>query len=69
MQIRFSFDTIHGTYSDALNLPDDHTYTEAEIEAMKQEHLAFWIAAIETMIAEQQAALSVEPDPAEQPPV
>lgn len=67
MQIRFSFETVYGTYSDALNLPDDHTYTEQEIEAMKQEHLATWLAAIEATIAEQLAAAA---DPvAEQPPV
>lgn len=30
-------------YKDALYLPDDHTYTEADIEAMKQERFDRWL--------------------------
>ena len=47
MVIRFLFETKYGNYSDALHLADDHTFTEAEIEAMKQERLDNWIAMIE----------------------
>tara|TARA_R110000868_G_scaffold329004_1_gene589810 strand:+ start:132 stop:329 length:198 start_codon:yes stop_codon:yes gene_type:complete len=47
MMIRFLFETKYGNYSDALHLADDHTFTEAEIEAMKQERLDNWIAMIE----------------------
>jgi hypothetical protein len=47
MTIDFSFDTEYGKFCDALHLPDDHSYTEAEIEAMKQQRLTNWIAVIE----------------------
>jgi hypothetical protein len=46
MKIDFSFDTPHGKFADALHLPDDHTYTDAEIEAMKQQRLDNWIAVV-----------------------
>lgn len=29
-------------FSDALHLPDDHSFSEAEIEAMKQERYDKW---------------------------
>jgi hypothetical protein len=48
MQIIFSIDTEHGTYTDALNLSDDITYSDVEIEAMKQERVNNWIAIITT---------------------
>jgi hypothetical protein len=48
MQIRFTFKTRHGPFSDALYLDEDHTFTEAEIEAMKQERLNNWLAIIES---------------------
>ena len=34
------------TFSDAIYLPDDHTLTEADIEAMKQERFDTWLAII-----------------------
>jgi len=58
MKIDFSFDTQYGRFCDALHLPDDHTHTDAEIEAMKQQRLDNWIAVIETP----------PPEEAEQPP-
>lgn len=48
MQIRFSYETKYGTFSDALNLPDDHTLTEAEIEAMKAARRDRWVAHIDS---------------------
>jgi hypothetical protein len=48
MKIDFCFDTQYGRFCDALHFHDDHTYTEAEIEAMKQQRLDNWIAVIET---------------------
>lgn len=44
MKIDFSYETKHGTFADALNLPDDHTFTDEEIEAMKQARVDNWIA-------------------------
>jgi hypothetical protein len=46
MRIDFSFDTQYGKFSDALHLPDDHAFTDAEIEAMKQQRFDNWIAVI-----------------------
>ena len=46
MKYNFSFDTQYGKFSDAINLPDDHPYTDAEIDAMKQQRLDNWIAVI-----------------------
>lgn len=33
-------------FSDAIVLPDDHGFTDDEIEAMKQQRLNNWIAAV-----------------------
>ena len=53
MQIRFTFDTQFGQFSDALNLPDDHTFTDVELEDMKQARLTSWITAITTPALEE----------------
>jgi hypothetical protein len=46
MKIDFSFDTQYGMFSDAIVLPDDHSFTDNEIEAMKQQRLSNWIAVV-----------------------
>ena len=46
MKIDFEFTTPHGLFRDALHLPDDHTFTDDEIQAMKQQRVDNWIAAI-----------------------
>ena len=46
MQILFAFDTQFGQFSDALYLDEGHTFTEAEVEAMKQERLTNWLAIV-----------------------
>ena len=46
MKIDFFFDTPHGRFADALHLPDDHGLSEADIDAMKQERVNNWIAAV-----------------------
>jgi len=48
MQIRFSFETKYGTFSDALNLPDDHQFTDQEIESMKIMRRDNWVAYIDS---------------------
>lgn len=54
MQIRFSYDTKYGTFSDALYLDDDHGLTETEIEGIKQQRCQNWVAYIDsTQIASQ----------------
>ena len=57
IKIDFEFNTTHGKFRDALNLPDNHGISDAEIEAMKVQRLDNWIAAV--------TAPSVEPDTVE----
>ena len=47
IKIDFEVTTPYGIYRDALYLPEDHTYTEAEITAMEQERVDAWIYEIE----------------------
>lgn len=46
MKIDFEFQTQYGVFRDALHLPDDHTFTDAELDAMKQERLDNWISVV-----------------------
>lgn len=52
MKIDFEFETPHGKFADALHLPDDHTLTDAEIQAMKQQRVDNWIAVVTAPPAE-----------------
>ena len=52
MQIRFEAQTKHGVFSDALNLEDDHTFTDAELEAMKSARVAAWVNRIDNPLPE-----------------
>lgn len=47
IKIDFEFDTKHGKYRDALYLPEDHTFSESEIQAMKEQRRDNWINAVE----------------------
>jgi len=53
VKIDFSFHSQHGTFSDALHLPDDHGLSDADIEAMKQQRFDNWIAVITAPSPEQ----------------
>lgn len=53
MKIDFCIDTEYGKYCDALHLPDDHAYTEAQIEEMKQARVTAWIKCITTPPVEE----------------
>jgi hypothetical protein len=44
IKIDFEQETRHGTYRDAITLPDDHTFTLEQIEAMKQQRVDNWVA-------------------------
>lgn len=46
MKIDFEFDTSHGLFRDALHLPDNHTFTDEEIQAMQQQRVDNWIAVV-----------------------
>lgn len=48
IKLDFEIETKHGIYRDALYLDDNHSFTEQEIEAMKQERVNNWIAVIES---------------------
>lgn len=48
-------------YRDALYLPEDHTYTDEEIEAMKQNRFDRWYAAVTASAID--STPTVEPDP------
>lgn len=52
MQICFVFETMYGRYSDALHLPDDHGFTDEQIEAMKLERLNNWLAIVSPPVAD-----------------
>jgi hypothetical protein len=53
MKIDFEFDTPHGVFRDALHLPDDHTFTDEEIQAMKQQRVDNWIAVVTAPAVEE----------------
>ena len=60
MKRNFSFDTEYGVFSDAISLPDDHTFTDNEIEAIKKERLSNWIAILEAPPSEEVIETPVE---------
>ena len=53
MKSDFEFQTPHGLFRDALHLPDDHTFTDDEIQAMKQQRVDNWIAVVTAPPAEE----------------
>jgi hypothetical protein len=46
--IRIEFEKMYGdiTFRDAITLPDDHTMSDEQIEAIKQERFDNWVAII-----------------------
>lgn len=46
MKIDFEYDTPHGVFRDALHLPDNHGFSDSEIEAMKEQRRDNWIAVV-----------------------
>lgn len=46
IKIDFEFDSPHGVFRDALHLPEDHTFTDEEIQAMKQQRYDNWWALV-----------------------
>jgi hypothetical protein len=53
MKIDFEFDTEYGRFCDALNFEDDAIPSDADIEAMKQQRLANWIAVVTALSVEE----------------
>lgn len=60
--VKIDFEKTDGVYTlqDALHLPDDHAFSESDIEAMKQERFDNWILILTTP--------TPEPTPEELPP-
>ena len=46
MKIDFEFNTPHGLFRDALHLPDDHAFSDDEIQLMKEARVDNWIAVV-----------------------
>lgn len=44
IKIDFERQTRHGMYRDAITLPDDHTLTQAQIDAIMDERVNAWVA-------------------------
>lgn len=59
MIIAVEFTTPQGVFRDAIHLPDNHTFTESEIQLMKEKRVDDWLAAVnavpeETAISEEE---------------
>lgn len=46
-KIDFEYTTKYGVFRDALHLPEDQVFTDADIDAMKQQRLDNWIYHVE----------------------
>jgi len=46
IKIDFEFESPYGVFRDALHLADDHTFTDDEIAAMKQQRYDNWWAIV-----------------------
>ena len=44
IKIDFERETRHGTYRDAITLPDDHGFSQADIDTMMQQRVDNWLA-------------------------
>lgn len=53
MKIDFEFQTEYGLFRDALYLPDDHSFTEDEIQVMKQQRVDGWIAIVSSPVIDE----------------
>ena len=62
IKIDFEFDTPHGVFRDALHLPNDHAFTENEIQALKEQRRDNWIAIVTAPPVEEPAPEYVEID-------
>ena len=60
VKIDFEFTTPHGVFRDALYLPDDHSYTDEQIAAIKQERLDNWLFAVENPPAPEPETIEID---------
>lgn len=45
--IKFERETVYGIYRDAITLSDDHTLTDAQIQALMQQRADDWVRFVE----------------------
>jgi len=60
--INFEFDSEYGTFKDALVLPDNHGFTDAQLDEMKQSRFDNWIAVV-SVSEESEYVHPLEPPP------
>lgn len=60
IKIDFEFTTPYGKFRDALHLPDDHSFTDEQITAMKQERLDNWLFAVENPPAPEPETVEID---------
>ena len=64
--IKIDFTKTHetyGVYADAIHLEENHTYTDADIEAMKQQRFDNWVSHIVTMSNQPPVEITPPVDP------
>lgn len=49
VKIDFERETAHGVYRDAIVLPDDHQFSNADVEQMMQQRVANWVAYMDNL--------------------
>ena len=62
MKIDFEFNTPHGLFRDALHLPDDHNFSDSDIQLMKDARVDGWIAVVTAPTVEAAPADFIEVD-------
>lgn len=62
IKIDFEFDTQYGVFRDALYLDDSHSFSDAQIEAMKNERFQNWLYIIENPIENEPIPEYIEID-------
>ena len=61
IKIEIDYMTQFGRFRDALYLPHDHGFSEAEIETMKEQRRDNWVALIQKSMEESAEELPVDP--------
>jgi hypothetical protein len=62
IKIDFEFDTKYGLFRDALYLPEDHAFTDVEIEAMKQGRVDNWLSIISLASSQESIPEEIPPE-------
>lgn len=60
IKVEFEFETQYGIFRDALYLPEDHTFTEEQISALKQERLDSWVLTVENPPAPEPETVEID---------